>query len=113
MIHGYHIIFGAYGFWPPNDPRGSWSDFVGKWELVRFGQATRSLARAELTPEEERDRQEAKESLEFPVVQFSGLQAQRIGTVFGDLARKNNYSIWACSILPEHTHLVIARHTYK
>jgi hypothetical protein len=28
MILGYHVIFGAYGFWLPNDPRGSWSDFV-------------------------------------------------------------------------------------
>src|SRR4051812_39201122 len=32
MIVGYHVIFSAYGFWLPNDPRGSWSDFVGSWE---------------------------------------------------------------------------------
>ena len=25
----------------------------------------------------------------------------------------SNYTIWACSILPEHTHLVIARHIYR
>jgi hypothetical protein len=29
MILAFHAIFGAYGFWLPNDPRGSWSDFVG------------------------------------------------------------------------------------
>ena len=45
MIHGYHAIFGAYGFWLPNDPRGSWSDFVGAWELFRFGPTTKSLER--------------------------------------------------------------------
>ncbi len=33
MIVAYHSIFCAYGFWLPNDPRGSWSDFVGAWEL--------------------------------------------------------------------------------
>src|SRR4051812_43899841 len=33
MIVGYHVIFSTYGFWLPNDPRGSWSDFVGSWEL--------------------------------------------------------------------------------
>jgi REP element-mobilizing transposase RayT len=27
--------------------------------------------------------------------------------------RKSRYGIWACSILPEHVHLVIAHHTYK
>jgi hypothetical protein len=59
MVHGYHVIIGAYGFWLPNDPRGSWSDFVGKWELVRFGRSTKSSDRAELTPDEEVDRREA------------------------------------------------------
>jgi len=29
MIVGYHVIFGMYGFWLPNDPSGSWSEFVG------------------------------------------------------------------------------------
>jgi hypothetical protein len=28
MIRASHVIFGAYGFWLPNDPRGSWSTFV-------------------------------------------------------------------------------------
>ena len=40
MVYASHVIFCAYGFWLPNDPRGSWSDFVGSWELLRFGRAT-------------------------------------------------------------------------
>ena len=43
MIVGYHVIFGMYGFWLPNDPRGSWSEFVGEWELFRAaGRATKT-----------------------------------------------------------------------
>ena len=113
MIHGYHVIFGAYGFWLPNDPRGSWSDFVGKWEMVRFGRSTKSLTRHELTPEEQRQRQEAKRLLTYPPVQFDGQQARDIGLAFSALCRKRGYTLWACSILPEHTHLVIARHRYN
>ena len=45
MVHGYHVIWGTYGFWLPNDPRGSWSDFVASWELLRFGAATKSQER--------------------------------------------------------------------
>ena len=45
MILGYHLIITAYGFWLPNDPRGSWSDFVGAWELLRFGRATKTESR--------------------------------------------------------------------
>lgn len=42
MIVGYHLIFSAYGFWLPNDPRGSWSNFVGSWDLFRYGRATKA-----------------------------------------------------------------------
>jgi hypothetical protein len=41
MVRWHHLIITAYGFWLPNDPRGSWSDFVGAWELLRFGEATK------------------------------------------------------------------------
>jgi hypothetical protein len=53
MVHGYHLILPTYGFWLPNDPRGSWSESVRKWELVRFGTTTKTLPRRtldELTP---------------------------------------------------------------
>ncbi|HEY5314071.1 MAG TPA: hypothetical protein VIK18_16185 [Pirellulales bacterium] len=45
----YHIIFCAYGFWLPNDPRGSWSTFVGSKLLYRkFGPATKVTTRESL-----------------------------------------------------------------
>lgn len=116
MIHGYHVILPMYGFWLPNDPRGSWSDYVRKWELVRFGEAIRSLERkelAELTEAEQKQREAARLALRYPPVSIDGRQALAIANGFADKVRQSNYTIWACSILPEHTHLVIARHTYK
>jgi len=113
VIHGYHVIFGAYGFWLPNDPRGSWSDFVAAWELLKFGPATKGIERFELTPDQKAQRQEAKKSLKFPPVQFTGTQAAAVGQGFATAVKKSNLTIWRCSILPEHVHLVIARHTFK
>ena len=66
MIHGYHVIIVAHGTWLPNDPRGSWSDMVRKWELVRFGPSTKSLERralAQFTEPELRDREAAQRAL--------------------------------------------------
>jgi REP element-mobilizing transposase RayT len=40
-------------------------------------------------------------------------QALSIANGFKEQAMKSDYAIWACSILPEHTHLVIARHRYE
>ena len=41
MVLGCHVIFSAYEFWLPNDPRGSWSDFVSGWKLLSFGSDTK------------------------------------------------------------------------
>ncbi|MSR58293.1 MAG: hypothetical protein EXS05_11565 [Planctomycetaceae bacterium] len=113
MVIAYHVVFAAYGFWLPNDPRGSWSKFVGCWELVRFGKATtvttaRSLARVE---HDRRSRLAAKTSLKFPPVAFTGVQALAVGNGFRNAADKSKIRIHACAVLPEHVHLVLARHT--
>ena len=114
MVHGYHVIWGTYGFWLPNDPRGSWSDFVASWELLRFGKATFGLDRSDVDPRQWQTwRAAAVTVLKFPPVALTGPQARAAGTGFGTGVRKSGLTIWACSILPEHVHLVIARHSYK
>ena len=116
MIHAYHLIMLMYGFWLPNDPRGSWSDFVRKWELVRFGKATKSIERKhqlQLTPQELSQQAAARAELKYNPVVLTGQQAATIGAGFAARCQTSGYTIWACAILPEHTHLVIARHTYK
>ena len=112
MILAYHSILTAYGFWLPNDPRGSWSDFVRRWELFRFGGATkvttrRSLARVE---HDVRRRVRAKQALRYPPVVFTGAQARAVGRGFAEAVAEGGYVIRACCILPEHAHVVIARH---
>ena len=111
MVHGYHIILSAYGFWLPNDPRGSWSEFVRSWELSRFGEATkvdhgRSVARV---PHDRDLRLAAKQALKYPAVRFTGEQAVAIAKGFGRYVERSGVTIWACAILPEHVHLVLAR----
>jgi REP element-mobilizing transposase RayT len=115
MVLAHHAIFTAYGFWLPNDPRGSWSDYVRRWELLRFGEATkvtthRSVAKR---PHDFRLRMEAKNSLKYPAVCFTGRQALSIANGFQQAIDESGYVVHACSILPEHVHMVIARHERK
>ena len=112
MILGAHLIFSAYGFWLPNDPRGSWSDFVASWELLKFGKATkvsttRSVA---YVPHNRALRKAAKELLLHPPVFFNGSQALAIAKGFAQAAREIDLRIHACSILPTHVHLIIGAH---
>ena len=109
MVLGYHIIFSAYGFWLPNDPRGSWSDFVGSWELfLAGGKATKTDERCSLAyrPHDRERRLATKQALGLPPVQFNGLQARAVGRGFAEYVARSGLSVWAYSILPEHVHLV-------
>ena len=104
------VIFGAYGFWLPNDPRGSWSEFVGAWDLFRCGGGatkttdTRSLAgRAH----DHSRRMAAKQVLKRPAVKFNGVQARAVAHGFAKYAGSSGVSIFACAVLPDHIHLVL------
>jgi REP element-mobilizing transposase RayT len=116
MVIASHVIFGAYGFWLPNDPRGSWSEFVRSWELFRDGgpasktESRRSVANEYRDPDWVSD---AIDTLKYPTVQFDGPQARAIGRGFAAFAEKRDLRIFACAILPEHIHLVIGRHRYE
>src|SRR5438105_2210622 len=109
MIVGYHMIFGAYGFWLPNDPRGSWSEWVGSWDLFRYGSATRTDERCSLAarPHDRELRLAAKKALKRPTVKFNGLQARAVGMGLADYVRDSGLVVLACAIMPEHVHLVI------
>src|SRR5438105_864800 len=111
MILGYHLIFGMYGFWLPNDPRGSWSDFVGSWELFRFGPATKTTGRRSVAhrPHDRALRQAAKQALKYPAVLLNDLQAQAVGCGFADYLGTSACRAWACAILSDHVHLVVGR----
>ncbi|MFO0803265.1 MAG: transposase, partial [Gemmataceae bacterium] len=109
MVLGYHIIFSTYGFWLPNDPRGSWSDFVGAWELfLAAGKATKTDVRhsVAVTPHNREARLAAKAALSRPPVKFTGIQARAVGRGFAEYIAKSGLPVWACSIMPEHVHLV-------
>jgi len=117
MIVGYHLIMTAYGFWLPNDPRGSWSKFVGAWDLFEAGgRATRDKVterRSYAKDAHDRERRLAtKGALLYPPVRFNGLQARAVARGFGAFIKKSGLKAWACAVMSDHVHLAIARHHY-
>jgi len=109
MIKAYHVIFCAYGFWLPNDPRGSWSQWVRSWDLFRYGEATKVTTRRSVAgaKHNHQERNAAKSALHYPPVVFTGKQALSIARGFATAIADANYRINTCSILPQHIHAVI------
>ena len=112
MVRWYHLIMTAYGFWLPNDPRGSWSDFVWAWELRKFGAATKTNEKRSLAhdPHDRTVRMAAKQALKFPPVRFDQLQRGAIVDGFAAAVRERGYILHAGCVGHDHAHFVIARH---
>lgn len=114
MIHGYHVIWGTYGFWLPNDPQGSWSDFINSWELLRFGRAKKQIVRDSFDDKSLSNwKSSVREKLKYPSVTLSGIQALEVARGLSGFIRRSHLTVWAMSILPDHLHLVLGRHRYK
>ena len=114
MVIGFHVNFGAYGFWLPNDPRGSNSEYVRDWKILPFGKATKVRNRRNVSraPHDRELRTRAKRELLYPAVRFDGRQALSVANGFAEAVRKSGYVIYACSVLPCHVHLVVRPHRY-
>ena len=112
MVLAYHMILSAYGFWLPNDPRGSWSDCIRRYELLAFGPATKTGTTTSVAhrQHDQQTRLAAKAALKYPPVTFTGRQAQLIASGFAEACEEASYRVHALAILPDHVHLVIARH---
>jgi REP element-mobilizing transposase RayT len=113
-VLAYHLILSTYGFWLPNDPRGSWSDVVRNANLVEFGEATKVDTHESVAhvAHDRKKRFAAKKALRFPPVKFDGYQARAVARGFGKYVKKSGVTVWACAVMPDHAHLVIARHRY-
>ena len=109
-IIAWHLVLCMYGFWPPNDPRGSWSRYVGSKSLYDFGGSatggihTRSVAAVR---HDRVLRVAVKTALKFPPVRLSGVQARAVGRGFAQACREADYRIYACAIMPDHVHIVL------
>jgi len=112
MVHAYHAVFGAHGFWLPNDERGSWSTEVWAQHLKPFGPATKTVERRSLAgrPHDRSKRLAAKAALEYPAVTFNERQRDCVARGFAQIISIVHIIMYACAIMPDHVHVVVARH---
>ena len=112
-VLAYHIIFTTYGFWLPNDQRGSGSEVVRAPHLQRFGAATKLLADGNRSvahrPFDHGVREEARASLKYPHVRLDGTQAHGVAMSIGDTLDRRDVTCLACCVLPDHVHVLVLR----
>ena len=107
-----HLSFGCYGFWLPNDPRGSWSEYVRNRRLLVFGHATKTDETVSVAkvPHNHAQRQAAKRELTYPPIKLSGVQARAVARGIAKAVKESQYRLFALCTMPDHVHAVVAEH---
>jgi REP element-mobilizing transposase RayT len=54
-----------------------------------------------------------KEHLKYPAVTLDQDQIESVAKGFAELVEKSAYQVHACSIMPQHVHLVLGRYRYQ
>ena len=114
MVAGYHLIWTVYGYWLPNDPRGSTSHEVRVEAIQSLGEIHYGRKAVQPSSQEIREfHNKARAILKHPVLTFDDDEIALIGTVLGEAIAEKGYTCYACAVMPDHVHLLIRRHRDK
>jgi REP element-mobilizing transposase RayT len=111
MVLGYHLVWTAYGWWLPNDPRGSTSRSIASDVIAELGDLHHGRKKVQPASREIRHFYErAEEVLKFPLLRFSRAECAAIGAGFRRVISDCRYTCYACAIMADHVHLLIRKH---
>lgn len=111
MVIAYHLIWTGYGWWLPNDPRGSGSHTVRNDVLRDLGEV--HLGRKRVQPPGREVRafyEQAHPLLKYPPQRLAADQIAIVGEVLGDVVCRRAYTCYACAVMPDHVHILIRKH---
>src|SRR5580765_8514399 len=108
MIAGYHLIWTAYGWWLPNDPRGSNSHEIRTVALeplgeLHYGRKIIQPSRGELL----RFYVKAQRVLKHELLTFAASDFPLLARAFAAAMTKFKYTCYTCAIMPDHIHMLI------
>jgi REP element-mobilizing transposase RayT len=111
MVAGYHLIWTAYGWWLPNDPRGSSSHEIRVEQIAELGELHHGRKRVQPLPAELRAfYEQAERVLKHELLTFALDDFEVLAASFAKVIRERRYTCYACAIMPDHVHALIRRH---
>jgi len=113
MVAAYHLIWTAYGWWLPNDPRGSSSEVIRQDLIAELGELHRG--RKQIQPSGKVIRkfyEQAKLALKHELRTFTDEEVGLIAVSFAEVILEQRYTCYACAIMPDHVHIIIRKHKH-
>jgi REP element-mobilizing transposase RayT len=111
LVIAHHLIWTAYGWWLPNDPRGSGSRTIRNDILSQLGEL--HFGRKKVQPAGRVIREfyaRAATLLRHALLSFDDTARQVMASAFADVVAREKLTCWACVIMPDHVHALIRKH---
>ncbi len=113
-VIAYHLVWTAYGWWLPNDPRGSTSHAIRSDVIADLGQLHFGRKRVQPASHIIREFYErAAGKLKHALLTFDSDEREALAACFGQTIRSHAYTCYACAIMPDHVHILIRKHKHR
>ncbi|NOY28941.1 MAG: hypothetical protein GXP28_01835 [Planctomycetes bacterium] len=113
LVIAHHLIWTAYGWWLPNDPRGSGSKIVRNASLAELGDL--HYGRRTNQPKKQEIHEFynlANKLLRHDLLKFDRKAITVAARGLANCITKSRYTCYACTIMPDHVHLIIRKHKH-
>lgn len=114
LVIAYHLVWTAYGWWLPNDPRGSGSTSIRSDVLRELGEL--HFGRKSVQPSGKTVKafyEKAAAMLKHPLLTFDERCFGVIADAFAQVIEAEKYTCYACAIMPDHVHILIRKHKHS
>ena len=104
------LVWGCYGFWLPNDTRGSWSRYVGSRAIYDAGGQATTVDGTHSYAKDRHDRERrlaTKAALIDPPVRLTGEQARAAAIGVLAAVADAHLPVYALCVMPDHVHVVV------
>ena len=114
IVIAHHLIWTAYGWWLPNDPRGSGSKLIRQDVISELGELHYGRKVVQPTSTEIRVFQSrAAEALAHSRLTFHELEMQVVAEAFAEVLHEHRYTCYQCAIMPDHVHILLRKHKHQ
>jgi REP element-mobilizing transposase RayT len=113
MVISHHLIWVLYGWWLPNDLRGSTSRFIESDVISELGALHYGRKKVQPSSREIREFYEvAATKLKHKLLKLTPEEVLVVADAFAEVIRTIGYTCYACAVMPDHIHMVIRKHKY-
>jgi hypothetical protein len=95
MVAGFQLIWTAYGWWLPNDPRGSSSQEIRVEQIAELGELHHGRKTVQPPGREIREfYEQARDVLRHPLLTLTGDDRDLVGESFAQVVRERRYTCY-------------------